>query len=210
LPVGIVSAIAGTVRYLVTITGTAGHAGTVPMARRHDAAAAAAELVLYVERRCAQALTLVGTVGQLAVPNGAINIIPGRCELSLDVRAADDAMRDAAIADIMAEMLRIADRRGVRIESKEVQRTPAVTCSPRLQALLADAVTRAGVTPRYLASGAGHDAMMFDGLTELAMLFVRSGNGGVSHSPREIITAEDADVAVRVMLDAVLRLAQPS
>jgi N-carbamoyl-L-amino-acid hydrolase len=208
LPVGIVGAIAGSVRCLVTITGTAGHAGTVPMARRHDAAAAAAELVLYVERRCAQAPTLVGTVGQLAVPNGAINIIPGRCELSLDVRAADDATRDAAVADIMAEIGRIAGRRGVRIESKEVQRTPAVTCSPHLQALLADAVTGAGAKPRYLASGAGHDAMMFDGLTELAMLFVRCGNGGVSHSPREIITAEDADVAARVMLDAVLRLAE--
>jgi N-carbamoyl-L-amino-acid hydrolase len=210
LPVGIVSAIAGTVRYLVSITGTAGHAGTVPMARRHDAAAAAAELVLYVERRCAQAPTLVGTVGQLAVPNGAINIIPGRCELSLDVRAADDATRNAAVADIMAEVGRIAERRGVRIESKEVQRTPAARCSPHLQTLLADAVTRAGVKPRYLASGAGHDAMMFDGLTELAMLFVRCGNGGVSHSPREIITAEDADVAARVMLDAVLRLAEES
>jgi allantoate deiminase/N-carbamoyl-L-amino-acid hydrolase len=178
------------------------------MARRHDAAAAAAELVLHVERRCAQAPTLVGTVGQLVVPSGAINIIPGRCELSLDVRAADDATRDAAVADIMAEMLRIADRRGVRIDSKEVQRTAAVACSSRLQALLADAVSRAGVKPRYLPSGAGHDAMMFDGLTELAMLFVRCGNGGVSHSPREILTAEDADVAARVMLDAVLRLAE--
>jgi len=207
-PVGIVSAIAGSVRCLVSITGTAGHAGTVPMARRHDAAAAAAELVLYVERRCAQAPTLVGTVGQLVVPSGAINIIPGRCELSLDVRAADDATRDAAVADITAEMRGIADRRGVHIDSKEVQRTAAVACSPRLQALLADAVSRAGVKPRYLPSGAGHDAMMFDGLTELAMLFVRCGNGGVSHSPREIITAEDADVAARVMLDAVLRLAE--
>jgi beta-ureidopropionase / N-carbamoyl-L-amino-acid hydrolase len=208
LPVGIVSAIAGSVRSLVTITGTAGHAGTVPMARRHDAAAAAAELMLYVEQRCAQAETLVGTVGELAVPNGAINIIPGRCELSLDIRAADDATRDAAVADVMAEIARIAQRRGVKIESKEVQRTAAVGCSPRLQSVLADAVTRAGVKPRYLASGAGHDAMMFDGVCDLAMLFVRCGNGGVSHSPREIISAEDADVAARVMLDAVLRLAQ--
>jgi hydantoinase/carbamoylase family amidase len=207
LPVGIVSAIAGSVRKLVTITGTAGHAGTVPMARRHDAAAAAAELVLYVEKRCAQAPTLVGTVGQLAVPNGAINIIPGRCELSLDIRAADDATRDAAVADVMAEIARIAAKRGVSIESKEVQRTAAVGCSPRLQSLLADAVAHAGVKPRYLASGAGHDAMVFDGVCDLAMLFVRCGNGGVSHSPREIITAEDADVAARVMLDAVLRLA---
>ena len=210
LPVGIVSAIAGTVRCMVTITGTAGHAGTVPMARRHDAAAAAAELVLYVEQRCARAPSLVGTVGQLAVPNGAINIIPGRCELSLDIRAADDSTRDAAVFDVMTEIGRIAAKRGVIIESKEVQRTAAVRCSPRLQSLLADAVTRAGAKPRYLPSGAGHDAMMFDGITDTAMLFVRCGNGGVSHSPREIITAEDADVAARVILDTVLRLAENS
>jgi allantoate deiminase/N-carbamoyl-L-amino-acid hydrolase len=91
-----------------------------------------------------------------------------------------------------------------------VQRTAAVVCSPRLQSLLADAVAREGVKPRYLASGAGHDAMMFDGLADVAMLFVRCGNGGVSHSPREVITAEDADLAARVMLDAVLRLAETS
>jgi len=210
LPVGIVSAIAGSVRSTVTITGTAGHAGTVPMTRRHDAAAAAAELVLYVEKRCAQAPTLVGTVGQLAVPHGAINIIPGRCELTLDIRAGDDATRDAAVSDIAAEIARIAARRGVSIESRQVQRTATVPCSPRLQSVLADAVARAGITPRHLPSGAGHDGMMFDGLTDVAMLFVRCGNGGVSHSPREIITAEDADIATRVMLDAVLRLAETS
>ncbi|HEX6974370.1 MAG TPA: hydantoinase/carbamoylase family amidase, partial [Vicinamibacterales bacterium] len=210
LAVGIVSAIAGTVRCMVTISGTAGHAGTVPMAGRHDAAAAAAELVLYVEKRCAQAPTLVGTVGQLAVPNGAINIIPGRCELSLDIRAADDSTRDAAVFDVMREIGRIAEKRGVIVESKEVQRTAAVQCSPRLQSVLADAVARAGVKPCYLPSGAGHDAMMFDGITDIAMLFVRCGNGGVSHSPREIITAEDADIAARVILDTVLRLAETS
>ena len=210
LPVGIVSAITGSVRSMVTITGTAGHAGTVPMARRHDAAAAAAELVLYVEKRCAQAPTLVGTVGKLVVPNGAINIIPGRCELTLDVRSGDDATRDAAMSDILSEMERITARRGVTIDSQEVQRTAAVQCSARLQKVLADAVVGAGVKPRHLPSGAGHDAIMFSGLTDVAMLFVRCGNGGVSHSPREIITAEDADVAARVMLDAVLRLAETS
>ena len=210
LPVGIVAAIAGSVRMVITVTGSAGHAGTVPMARRHDAAAAAAELVLYVEKRCAQAPTLVGTVGRLTVPDGAINIIPGRCELTLDVRAGDDVTRDAAVSDIMAEIGRIAARRGVSFDCKEVQRTGAVRCSPRLQSVLADAVARAGVKPRYLSSGAGHDAMMFDGLTDTAMLFVRCGNGGVSHSPREIITAEDADLAARIVLDTVLRLAEAS
>ena len=208
LPVGIVSAIAGSVRCLVAIAGAAGHAGTVPMGRRHDAAAAAAELVLYVEKRCAQAPTLVGTVGQLAVPNGAINIIPGRCELTVDIRAGDDATRDAAVSDVVAEIGRIAHRRGVTIESREVQRTAAVRCSSRLKSVLAGAVARAGVTPRELPSGAGHDAMMFDGLTDVAMLFVRCGNGGVSHSPRETVTADDADIAARVMLDAVIRLAE--
>jgi beta-ureidopropionase / N-carbamoyl-L-amino-acid hydrolase len=208
VPVGIVSAIAGAVRRAVTVTGTAGHAGTVPMARRHDAAAAAAEIVLYVERRCAQTPGLVGTIGQLAVPGGAINIIPGHCELTLDVRAADDATRDAAVSDISAEIECIAARRGVAIESRELQRTASVACSPRLQRVLADAVTGAGVKPRHLPSGAGHDAMMFDGLTDIGMLFVRCGNGGVSHSPREIISAEDADIAARVMLEAVLRLAE--
>ena len=116
LPLGIVSAIAGTVRCMVTISGTAGHAGTVPMARRHDAAAAAAELVLYVEQRCAQAPTLVGTVGQLAVPNGAINIIPGRCELTLDIRAADDATRDAACSTSCGDR---ADRAETRRHHRE-------------------------------------------------------------------------------------------
>jgi allantoate deiminase/N-carbamoyl-L-amino-acid hydrolase len=208
LPVGIVSAIAGSVRFQVAITGTAGHAGTVPMGRRHDAAAAAAELVLHVEKRCSGTPGLVGTIGQLTVPDGAINVIPARCEFTLDIRAADDRTRDAAVSDVMAEADRIAERRGVRIESREVQRTAAVRCSTRFKALLAGAVERAGIAPRELASGAGHDAMMFDGLAEVAMLFVRCGNGGVSHSPREIITAGDADVAARVMLDAILQLAE--
>ena len=133
LPVGIVTSIAGTCRYSVTVSGVAGHAGTVPMALRRDAAAAAAEIVLLVERRCSAAPTLVGTVGRLAVPNGAINVIPGRCELSLDIRAADDATRDAAVADVLAETERIARRRNVTIEVKEIQHVPAVPCSPRMQ-----------------------------------------------------------------------------
>jgi hydantoinase/carbamoylase family amidase len=204
LPVGIVSAIDGSVRYLLTVTGNVGHAGTTPMAARHDAAAAAAEIVLAVERRCGQAPGLVGTVGQLAVPNGATNVIPGRCELSLDIRADDAVKRDAAIADIFGEIERIGKRRGVAIESKEIQRMPVVACAGRLQRLLANGITRAGVRPHYLPSGAGHDAVMFDGITEIGMLFVRCGNGGISHSPLESLTEEDADLAARILLDVIM------
>jgi hydantoinase/carbamoylase family amidase len=206
LPVGIVTSIAGTARYGVTITGMAGHAGTVPMSGRRDAAAAAAEIVLYVERRCATAPTLVGTVGRLNVPGGAINVIPGRCDFSLDIRAADDATRDAAAADVLAEIERIAKRRKVTAEIKEIQRGPAVPCSPPLQAQFAAAVERAGVLPRYLPSGAGHDAVSFSGVTDIAMLFVRCGNGGISHSPLETITAADADIATRILLDVLVNL----
>jgi N-carbamoyl-L-amino-acid hydrolase len=203
LPLGVVTSIAGTIRYAVTITGQVGHAGTVPMALRRDAAAAAAEIVLYVERRCSTAPTLVGTVGRLSVPGGAINVIPGRCELSLDIRAADDATRDAAVADVLAEIDRIARRRKVTVDVKEIQRGPAAPCAPALQQKLSAALQRAGIAPRYLPSGAGHDAVSFSGITDIGMLFVRCGNGGISHSPLETITAADADVAVRVLLDVL-------
>lgn len=206
LPLGIVTAIAGAVRRKITIEGEAGHAGTVPLALRHDAGLAAAELMLFVERRCKAEPGMVGTVGQLNVPNGAMNVIPARCELSLDVRAGDNAALAAAIADIDAEMARIADARGVRFASEELVRTPAVACASWLQQELAAAVTRTGATPRYLVSGAGHDAVMFDGLTDVGMLFVRCGNGGVSHSPLETVTPEDADIAARVLIDTLLNI----
>ena len=204
MPLGVVTAIAGACRFEIAIAGQAGHAGTVPMGLRHDAAAAAAEVVLAVERRCSGVSSLVGTVGKLRVPDGAANVIPGRCELSLDVRAADDATRDAAIADLRAEFAAIARRRGVTIDLKETQQTAAVVCSARVQALFAAALARLGLPPRYLPSGAGHDAVSFGTLTETGMLFVRCGNGGISHSPRETITAGDADLAARALLDVVV------
>ena len=205
LPVGVVTAIAGSVRRLVTVTGVAGHAGTVPMTQRHDAAAAAAEIVLAVERRCRQTPGVVGTVGRLSVPDGTINVIPGRCDLSLDIRGDETAKRDAAVADVFAEIDAIARRRGVSIGTTEVQRAPAVGCSPAMQSRIAEAVTRAGIRPYRLPSGAGHDAVMFDGVTEIGMLFVRCGNGGVSHSPLETITPEDADIAARILVDVIGR-----
>lgn len=206
LPVGVVTSIAGSTRCRVTIEGLAGHAGTVPMSLRRDAAAAAAEIVLAVERRCSSAANLVGTVGQLVVPHGLVNVIPGTCELSLDIRSADDATRNAAIADLRLEIDEIARRRRVTAVVKELSRHRAVPCAPAMQSALAQAVARAGVEPFYLPSGAGHDAEMFAGVTDIGMLFVRCGNGGISHSPLETITVEDADIAARILLDVLVHL----
>ncbi len=206
LPVGIVTSITGSARYRVSVQGAAGHAGTVPMPLRRDAAAAAAEIVLAVERRCRASANLVGTVGQLTVPNGVINVIPGSCELSLDIRSVDDGTRSAATHDIMAAIEEIAGRRRVTASIKELARHRATPCAPAMQSAFAEAIMKAGIAPFYLPSGAGHDAEQFAGVTDIGMLFVRCGNGGISHSPLETVTAADADVGARVLLDVLLNL----
>ena len=206
LPVGIVTSITGSARYHVIVQGAAGHAGTVPMALRRDAAAAAAEIVLAVERRCRAGANLVGTVGQINVPHGLINVIPGRCELSLDIRSVDDSARREATHDIMAAIEEIAGRRGVTASINELARHRATPCAPAMQSTLAKAVSKAGIAPFYLPSGAGHDAEQFAGVTDIGMLFVRCGNGGISHSPLETVTAADANAGACVLLDVLLNL----
>jgi hydantoinase/carbamoylase family amidase len=207
MPVGVVTAIAGGVRYALAIDGVAGHAGTVPMEARHDALLAAAEIALFVERRVRAEPGLVGTVGRFDVPEGAINVIPKRCELSVDIRSQDDGAASRAVADVLAEAQAIAGRRGVRLSAHELLRAKAVPCAPRLQELFADSIERAALPVKRLASGAGHDAVMFDGITEIGMLFVRCGNGGISHNPLETVTAEDAGIAAQILRDTVVRMA---
>jgi OHCU decarboxylase len=201
LALGVVTAIAGSSRYLLDLTGLASHAGTTPMTMRKDAAAAAAEIVLLVEQRCAQAPSLVGTVGQLQVPNGSVNVIPGACKLSLDIRAADDAVRLAAVKDVMDGIAAICARRQIEFTLQPLLNASAAPCAPRLMQQFGDAIERAGL-PRFdLLSGAGHDAMAMAAITDVAMLFTRCGNGGISHNPLETMTADDADIAARVLLD---------
>ncbi|WP_179675887.1 allantoate amidohydrolase [Duganella sp. 1224] len=201
LPLGVVTAIAGSSRYLVDLSGLASHAGTTPMNMRKDAAAAAAEIVLLVEQRCAQAPSLVGTVGQLQVPNGSVNVIPGACKLSLDIRAADDAVRVAAVKDVMDGIAAICARRQIEFTLQPLLEANAAPCAPRLMQQFGDAIERTGL-PRFdLLSGAGHDAMAMAAITDVAMLFTRCGNGGISHNPLETMTADDADIAARVLLD---------
>jgi beta-ureidopropionase / N-carbamoyl-L-amino-acid hydrolase len=205
-PLGVVTSIAGSIRSLVSITGLAGHAGTVPMQGRRDAAAAAAELILAVEKRCGGTPGLVGTVGQLQVPGGAINVIPGRCELSVDIRADRDEVRDAAYASVVAESERIAASRQVAIVWDKALDIACVPCSPDLQQRLVESITRVTgqVSPPRLPSGAGHDAMVMAQVTPVGLLFVRCGNGGISHHPSESLSAEDAEIAAQAFRDFLL------
>jgi allantoate deiminase/N-carbamoyl-L-amino-acid hydrolase len=203
LPVGIVTSIAGSSRYQVEFRGVASHSGTTPMSMRKDAAAAAAEIILYVEQRCAQDqhASLVGTVGQLQVPSGSTNVIPGRCVFSLDIRAAADTVREAAVADILQHIADVCARRNIEYKAELSVSAPAAPCAPWLMKQLSAATERAGVRPFELASGAGHDAMMIAKMTDVAMLFTRCGNGGISHNPLEIMTADDTEVSAQILLD---------
>lgn len=199
LPVGVVSAISGATRIWLTLTGVAGHAGTVPMAMRHDALVAAAEAVQAVERRCKSEPDMVGTVGQLEIEPGAVNVIPGEARLSIDVRAPENERRLAAVEDILGQIEAIAAQRGLTVRVIERQNVPSCPCSASLQAHLAKAVVAEGLAEHTLRSGAGHDAMVMAGLTEVGMLFVRCKDG-ISHNPAESMTVEDADAAARVLL----------
>lgn len=203
LPVGVVTAIAGAKRFNVTVLGLAGHAGTVPMTLRQDAAAAAAEAILSVERRCQSVEGLVGTVGKLHVPSGATNVIPGKVEFSLDVRATADDLLDVATQDILQAFQQIAERRNVSIEVQSTHDAPATPCSPALIKQLCNAVTQQSIRPLTLLSGAGHDAMAIAAIADISMLFVRCGAGGISHHPSETMTAEDAATGVKVLLEFV-------
>lgn len=209
--VGVVTSIAGSVRYGVTITGEAGHAGTVPMTLRKDAAAAAAEIVLAVEKHCSGTPGLVGTVGKLEVPDGAINVIPGRCDLTIDLRAGADDVRDAALARVLGEIRDIAARRGVTADIRALMNASAAPCSWEMQRKLSRSVGKitGDSTPRHLPSGAGHDAMKMASVTDIGMLFVRCGQGGISHHPAESMTAADAEVAARVFTDLLLTFQDP-
>jgi beta-ureidopropionase / N-carbamoyl-L-amino-acid hydrolase len=132
----------------------------------------------------------------LEVPNGSINVVPGRCRFSLDVRAPADAVRDACSADILAELAALCERRGVSYRLQETMRAAAAPSAPAWQARWERAVDALGLPVHRLPSGAGHDAMKMHALLPQAMLFVRGENAGISHNPLESSTAHDIDLAV--------------
>ncbi|MDM0074711.1 2-oxo-4-hydroxy-4-carboxy-5-ureidoimidazoline decarboxylase [Variovorax sp. J2P1-59] len=197
LPLGIVTSINGSVRYVGEVIGMASHAGTTPMNRRRDAAAAIAELILFAEQRAAKDGDSVATVGMLEVPNGSINVVPGRCKFSLDLRAPNNAQRDALATDVVDALKEICERRGVRYTLEETMRAAAAPSAPDWQKRWEKAVDTLGVPLFRMPSGAGHDAMKLHEVMPQAMLFVRGINSGISHNPLESSTNDDMQLAVQ-------------
>ncbi|MCD6663742.1 MAG: 2-oxo-4-hydroxy-4-carboxy-5-ureidoimidazoline decarboxylase [Comamonas sp.] len=196
LPLGVVTSINASSRYLCAITGMASHAGTTPMNHRRDAAAAAAELLLYMEERAARDGDSVATMGMLSVPSGSVNVVPGRCEFSLDLRAPGNAQRDALVADILQRLDDVCQRRGLQYVAERSMQASAAPSNPVLQARWEAAVQALGLPVHRMPSGAGHDAMKIHQMLPQAMLFVRGENSGISHNPLESTTADDLQLAV--------------
>lgn len=203
---GVVTAIAGARRFSIDVAGQAGHAGTTPFELRRDALCAAAEMTLAVER-LAKKGECVATVGRMSVSPGAVNVIPGNVTFSVDIRSENDAQRDQVWQAIVAECESIAADRGTSMAIEEIHRATAQGCSPWLQKALAAGIESTGdADPRYLFSGAGHDAMAIGQITDVGMLFVRCEKG-ISHHPAEAVSEADVAVALDALEATVLRLA---
>lgn len=199
LPLGIVEAIAGQSRCHLVFRGRAGHAGTTPMALRRDALAAAAEWMTRAESVAMRFQNLVATVGQISVEPGAVNVIPAAARCSLDVRHANDGVREAALRAILEEAEAVAAKRGVSIESSQYHAQPAVHLNRELIETAEKAAYQAGYTAPRMTSGAGHDAMVIAPHLPAAMIFLRSP-GGISHHPDESVFEADVAAAVHTGL----------
>jgi N-carbamoyl-L-amino-acid hydrolase len=200
LPLGVVTSINASVRYSGEVVGVACHAGTTPMQLRQDAACAVAELALYLEQRAAQDGDSVATMGQLKVPAGSVNVVPGRCVFSLDLRAPNDLQRNKLEHDVLEKLQHICRQRGLTYTLQETMRASAAPSAPALQQHWEAAVAALGLPVHRLPSGAGHDAMKLHEVMPQAMLFVRGQNAGISHNPLEATTSDDMQLAVEALM----------
>ena len=209
-PLGVVTAIASQSRHRIRIKGEAGHAGTVPMNMRHDALAAAAEIILAIEAiaKKDKKNSLVATVGHVEVMPGASNVIPADVRFSLDVRAANDRARQEVVEAITLVARKVDKTRHVVVGVETMLEKPVATCGARLQKAIGKAVTTVqGEPARSLMSGAGHDGQSMAHLGEFGMIFVRC-RAGISHNPAEFVTIDDMGLAVEALVETILELAR--
>lgn len=203
---GIVEVIAAPTRLRLELLGRADHSGATPMPLRRDALAGAAEVVLTVERLARATPGVVGTVGTIRVEPGAINVVPGRAELGIDIRSSDRATKAAVVEALAREIEEIAGRRGLERSLQILTDEEPVALDPRLVGLLERCAEQRGVQALRMVSGAGHDAMQMAQICPSGMLLVPS-RAGISHNRQEWTPPDDIVTGTQVLLDAVLSLA---
>jgi beta-ureidopropionase / N-carbamoyl-L-amino-acid hydrolase len=210
-PIGVVTSIAAPTRFKVVITGQADHSGTTPMEMRKDALVAAAELTIAIEKICLQYSRMdrgrvVGTVGALRIEPGVINAVPGKAELSVDIRSITAAAKNRVVRLVDAKIREIGLRRKIRLDTLPIRKEDPVLLDKRIVHLLQECCEARDVSYEIMPSGAGHDAMQMAKITPAGMLFIPSRRG-ISHNPLEWSDPEDISLGAQLLLDAIIRAA---
>jgi len=206
IPIGIVSGIVGRTILEINVHGHQNHAGTTPMEQRRDALAAAAQIVLELEKAATERkLCVVGTVGDLKVSPGQTNVVPGLVELTAEFRDLDAARLDRLESLLRAEFAKIASERGVVIDVQTTMRSAPVRTASALQRAIGAAAEDLSLRYRFLPSGAGHDAQIVAGLAPVGMIFVPS-RAGISHAPEEHTAPMHLVAGANVLLHAARRV----
>jgi len=208
IPIGVVEAIAGPVRLKISVEGTASHSGTTPMGKRRDALVSAAQVVLAVQDEAAKRAErrIVGTVGVMKVHPGAINVVPGRVEMWVDIRGIDAEDIAATARAVREAAARIADREGTRIQLETLSTDTPVPMDSDVIRTIEAACRLTGVAYRRMPSGAGHDAMNMAKLAPAGMIFIPCRRG-VSHNPDEYAAPEDILTGIDVLTETLAALA---
>jgi len=208
VPLGIVTAIAAPAGYRFTVEGIGGHAGALLMPDRRDALCAAAEIILSLEKHALATgvIDTVATVGTCDVYPGAVNSVPSRVTLQVDIRDTDPARREGVMAAVRRDIEALSKRREVRVTESLVNADEPATCSPHIVATI-DAVAREfGIQPKHMVSRAYHDSLFMARIAPIAMIFIPC-RGGVSHRPDEFAAPDDIALGTRVLASTLGKLA---
>ena len=206
ITIGVVEGIVGIKRWSVVVEGAANHAGTTPMGVRHDALLTAARFIETVNRVItSQPGQQVGTVGQIEALPGAPNVVPGRVNLSLEIRDLEMAKIDQLFEAIAAEGSALGDQNGTTVTLEQFYESRGAPTDERIRGVIANSATELGLTNMRMPSGAGHDAQSIAQIAPVGMIFIPS-EGGISHSPQEYSRPEDVVAGVNVLLLSVLKL----
>lgn len=203
--VGVVTGIAGPLWQQITLKGLAEHAGATPMLIRRDALVGASLLIAKIEQLANQYPAAVATVGKLSMSPNGVNVIPGEVTFTVDIRDIDVEIRNALEQEIQHAAQTIAQERQLTLSIDTLQRVAPVKCDTELQQIIAQAIADSGQQVVYLPSGAGHDAMQFNGQFPIAMIFVQSKDG-ISHNPQEFSFAEDIIAGANILKQTLLQL----
>jgi len=212
LPLGIVTSIAAPAGYRFVIHGLGGHAGALLMPDRRDALCAASEIILSIERHALTANAASGTsdtvatVGTCAVFPGAVNSVPSRVVLQLDIRDTDPDRRESVMRAVRLDIAEIAARRGVTIDEEQVNADAPAQSSPHIVATLDAICAEFGIEAKKMVSRAYHDSLFIARIAPIAMIFIPC-RGGVSHRPDEYASPEDIARGALVLAHGLARLA---